>query len=333
MCRWFAYVSDTEPCILEDVLIHPQHSLTKQVNEHYFPGLLSHEPGASTTKQEIKIRNALYNMDGMGMAWYTNARQAFDECKGLRPAVYKTISTPLNDFNFRSLAANTSTKACFAHIRAASGGVVSPVNNHPFIFGRHAFMHNGTVENFTLIRRELCTFIEADCFANIKGSTDSEHLAALYMTFLTDGQGKAAWERQYPLAKMKDALQKAIMLVLALQQKQFGPAVAESLVACRFRNHKSEQPPSLYYSTTAGVTLNRKYPGDPDGQHENECATCRPRDHGPHVIVASEPSTYKREEWTLVPKNNVLTADRDGNVTVEPIVFAKEWDGKAESDE
>jgi glutamine amidotransferase len=37
MCRWFAYISPTEPCLLEDVLVTPKHSLAKQVHEHYLP--------------------------------------------------------------------------------------------------------------------------------------------------------------------------------------------------------------------------------------------------------------------------------------------------------
>lgn len=34
---WFAYISPTEPCLLEDVLVTPKHSLAKQVSEHYLP--------------------------------------------------------------------------------------------------------------------------------------------------------------------------------------------------------------------------------------------------------------------------------------------------------
>lgn len=57
--------------------------------------------------------------------------------EGLRPALYRTIQPPLNDMNFRSICANTETRVLFAHIRAASGGAIATVNNHPFVFGRH----------------------------------------------------------------------------------------------------------------------------------------------------------------------------------------------------
>jgi hypothetical protein len=41
------------------------------------------------------------------------------------------------------------------------------------------------------------------------------------------------------------------------------------MVAMRVRNHEREEPPSLYYSTTAGVSLNSRFPGTADGG-ENE---------------------------------------------------------------
>jgi predicted glutamine amidotransferase len=103
--------------------------------------------------------------------------------QGLRPAMYKTIQPPLNDMNFRSICANTETRVCFAHIRAASGGSITPMNNHPFVFGRHAFMHNGVVSNFMEIKREVCNRMSQAAYANVQGATDSEY--ALWCTCLS----------------------------------------------------------------------------------------------------------------------------------------------------
>ena len=66
MCRWFAYISATEPCLLEDVLIAPAHALSKQVHDHYLPYLYHYEPDADAddTAKEIALRNSLYNMEG-----------------------------------------------------------------------------------------------------------------------------------------------------------------------------------------------------------------------------------------------------------------------------
>jgi len=140
MCRWFAYLSPAEPCLLEDVLIRPKNSLCRQVDHHYLPTLVPHnphDPGKSTDKA-IAVRNSLFNMDGMGVAWYTHSQEEFvNDVQGLRPASYKSTNPPVNDFNFRNLCSNTCSTVCFAHIRATSGSPVATTNNHPFIFGRH----------------------------------------------------------------------------------------------------------------------------------------------------------------------------------------------------
>jgi len=336
MCRWFAYISNTEPCLLEDVLVRPAHALTKQVNQHYLPFLFHHEVGVSDKAQmaDIRARNIFYNTDGTGIGAYTFAREEYGEVQGARPVLYKTIQPPGNDTNFLSLVSNMSTLALFAHIRMATSAV-HEYNNHPFAFGRHLFMHNGSVANFTLIRRDLCALMSPQAFAAIQGSTDSEHVGALYMTYLAANDD---WEKEYPIKEMKVALDKAISTVLRLQKK-LPPAVrdeanslnlcttdGDQLLAVRFRNHPIEQPPSLYYSTTAGVTLNRKYPDHPDGEAAEVQADVRPagqrkaaEEHGDHVIVASEPSTYKKEDWHLIPKNTAVLVDEQMKVTLEPV--------------
>src|ERR1700744_4670919 len=147
MCRWFAYLSPTEPCLLEDALITPEHALSKQVHDHYLPKLFSHLPGEQTSKLEITLENRLNNLDAFGMVWYTATRASFvpEKLEGIRPVVYKNAQPPNNDANFHSICAGTSTKALFAHIRAATGTSVAAINNRPFTFGRHTIMHNGLV--------------------------------------------------------------------------------------------------------------------------------------------------------------------------------------------
>lgn len=66
MCRWFAYVSHTEPCLLEDVLITPKNSLVKQVHEHYLPEIIATNPKKPSQDQLINARNSVNNIDGIG---------------------------------------------------------------------------------------------------------------------------------------------------------------------------------------------------------------------------------------------------------------------------
>lgn len=330
-------------CLLEDVLITPKHSICNQVHDHYLPKLIHHnENGDDKEEKEIAVRNLLFNTDGTGLAWYTNARNDFEATvEGTRPALFKTIVPPLADMNFRSICSNTSTRALFAHIRATSGSTVVAVNNHPFVFGRHSFMHNGSVSSFTAIRRAICDELDLDVYANILGSTDSEHVAALYIHYLTEGRGKAAWEEEYSTREMASAIHKAVAFVIAAQTKILGndrrpnslnlaTTDGRRLVTLRFRNSVTEQPPSLYYSTTAGVTLNRKYPDHPNadtGRSYGE-ASMKPEDHSAHVIVSSEPTTYKTEDWELIEKNSFLVMDIDGKAVTEKIKYEDGWDAE-----
>jgi len=274
-------------------------------------------------------------VDVLGLVWYTHAEQDFNGNEGSRPALYKTTQPPLNDSNFRSISANTATKVCFAHIRAATATATTPVNNHPFVFGRHSFMHNGFISDFLAVKRDMCLLMHDDAYANISGSTDSEHVAALYMTFLVGDRGKAGFEQRYETKQMNAALEETVRAIIELQKKKLGDQAQPSsmnfattdgsrLLAYRFRNHEQSQPPSLYYSTKAGVTLNRKYPDHPDGK-SNPRAHKNAKEHGRHVIVASEPSTYIEKDWTLMEKNQSLMVESDGTIHLSKVDYPRDY--------
>jgi len=262
--------------------------------------------------------------------------------EGLRPAAYKTIVPPINDINFRSICANTESRVVFAHIRAASGTPIVHTNNHPFLFGRHTCMHNGVVSNFSVIRRALCARMNDYAYAAILGSTDSEHVFALYMTYLTkeNGGDQASWEREYSVNEMAKALHDAVATILNLQQEYLGTKRTPNslnlcvtdgtkLVAYRLRNHCNQEPPSLYYSTKAGTTLNRKYEDHPDGALvQNDSGRKSRSKHGKHLIVASEPSTYRADDWHLIGREQMLLADEKGGVRIEDIPYDTKWNAE-----
>lgn len=271
---------------------------------------------------------------------YTQASSSYvKHVTGPRPALYKSQSPPINDFNFKSLCENTETHCVFAHIRASSGSVVTQVNSHPFVFGRHVFMHNGVVSNFSAIRRDLTDLLSYDAYCNVLGSTDSEHAAALYITNLTNHGDKSTWEKSYPLESMFAALRKTVVQILQLQHDKFGDqkmpnslnfctADGTKLVAIRFRNHATEQPPSLYWSEFAGRTLNTKYPGHPDSKEliNEEAALNQGEKIGKHTIVASEPTTYDENEWHLIKANHALLVDEDEEEREERIEYDRVLD-------
>lgn len=286
--------------------------------------------------------------DGTGVAFYSNVAKQFGQADIPLPQVYKTITPPTNDINFKSLCKNTSSKTVFAHVRMATSQV-QQFNSHPFAFGRHIFMHNGGIAYFNDIRRDLCSKLSTAAYGNVQGSTDSEHLAALYMTYLVKNRRdageevpedeKKAWDLDYSLKERKVALERAITEVIKLQIQFLGngpdvPTTMErsslnlcttdglKLLAFRFRNcKKDEQPPSLYYSTLAGVTLNRKYVWHPNFLNNQDPgrfaaglvgdSALPPERHGDHIIVSSEPTTRDKSnnQWTLVKENHAVMVE------------------------
>jgi len=318
MCRWLAFISD-EPMLLEDLLINAPHPITQEVHDHYIPGIVR--------TLDFDERNAPYNLDGFGITWYTKTRSEFDDSvRGPYPALYKTTSIPITDATFNFVCGNTASKCIFAHVRAATRPPVASTNNHPFIFGRHSFMQNGGIANFTDIRLEMLKETSAKYGAMIHGNTDSEHLAALYFTYLGDV------DRQYPVEHMKDSMKKAVEFVRDTQIRMLGKEVAnsmnlcatdgESLVALRYRNHPTEDPPSLYVSFTAAASLNRKHNDEWNANQNTTSAEHLVKNarhasevhgqedmynpHGYHVIVASEPVTFVEGQWLLLKKGEFL---------------------------
>ncbi len=87
---------------------------------------------------------------------------------------------------------------------------------------------------------------------------------------------------------------------------------------------------SLYYSTTAGATLDRQYSGSPNAPDSSDnrrsVGTKKPETHKRHVIVASEPTTYKKEEWTSLEKNQLIIVGKDSIPVLESGPDVKHFD-------
>ena len=153
MCRWMAYSGD--PILVEDLLFRPKHSLIDQS--------LHSRLGATTT-----------NGDGFGIGWYGDGRV---------PALFKSVDPAWNDQNLREIASQVRTPLFFAHVRASTGTPVQRTNCHPFRHGRWLWMHNGALRGFHETKRELLAAVDSSLYADIEGSTDSEALFFLALTF------------------------------------------------------------------------------------------------------------------------------------------------------
>jgi predicted glutamine amidotransferase len=152
MCRWLAYTGT--PLLLERALISPAHSFIDQS--------LHSRLGAEPT-----------NGDGFGIGWYDKAEV---------PGIFRSIEPAWNDSNLRELAAHIESGHFFAHIRAAIGSAVQQTNCHPFRHGHWLFMHNGFLDGFAQVKRELTMAIDPSLYPLISGQTDTETLFYLALT-------------------------------------------------------------------------------------------------------------------------------------------------------
>ena len=171
MCRWMAWLGQSVP--LEELLFKTQHGLIDQS--------LHSRMGAETV-----------NGDGFGVGWYGIGREA---------GVYRSVQPAWGDANLRHLAAHIESPLFMAHVRATSGGAIEQSNCHPFQHGRWLFVHNGLLAGFPLLRRDLMLAVDPELFPAIVGSTDSEVLFHLALTYGLRNDPIGALERAIGLVE------------------------------------------------------------------------------------------------------------------------------------
>lgn len=118
------------------------------------------------------------NGDGFGVGWYSEDNST--------PALLRDVGPAWNNRNLREVADHVRSPLFFAHIRASTGTAVQQSNCHPFRHGRWMFMHNGAIAGFHLMRRDLTLLVDPALYADIEGTTDSEVMFFLALTFGLD---------------------------------------------------------------------------------------------------------------------------------------------------
>jgi predicted glutamine amidotransferase len=99
------------------------------------------------------------------------------------------------DRNLDDLAAHIRSPLFMAHVRAATGTPVEQSNCHPFRHGRWLFQHNGYIDRYLDLRRELLWAVDPSLFASIDGTTDSQVMFFLALTFGLEDDPIRALER------------------------------------------------------------------------------------------------------------------------------------------
>ena len=128
MCRFVAY-HGKKPILLKTILTEWPNCLISQ-------------------SKEAKESTTCLNGDGFGIGWYN--REINDE-----PALFRSVRPAWNDANLMSIASKVLSNCSVAHIRASTVGDVALANCHPFTYKDFLFVHNGTVHNFSAIRKKL----------------------------------------------------------------------------------------------------------------------------------------------------------------------------------
>jgi predicted glutamine amidotransferase len=258
MCRWLAYSGS--PIRMEELLVKRDRSLLDQS--------LHSRLGATTT-----------NGDGFGVGWYDD--------RGM-PRLYRSTHPAWNDRNLRELAAGVSSGVFFAHIRASTGTAIQETNTHPFRHGSWLWMHNGLIREFTRMRRELVLAVDDALFPSIEGTTDSELMFYVALTFGLQEEPVGAVGRMVGLVEdvgRRHGVEHPLQMTIATSN-------GESIWAFRYSSEGDSR--SLFYSTRMD-SLKALYPdlGELAGLSDET------------RVVVSEPLGDLPGAWNEVPESHV----------------------------
>jgi predicted glutamine amidotransferase len=259
MCRWMAWSG--QPLLVEELLFKPKHGLIDQS--------LHSRMGAETT-----------NGDGFGLGWYGT---------GEGPGVYHSVAPAWGNANVRELAAHIESPLFLAHVRATSGTAVQETNCHPFRHGRWLFVHNGVLDGFHLMRRDLMLAVDPALFDGIRGSTDSEVLFHLALTFGLEDDPVRALERAIGLVEATARRYE----IRSPVQASIGVSDGERLWAVRYSSAGRSR--TLFASADASA-VRSLHPENPALQ----------RLHDGDRLVVSEPLADLPGVWNEIPESTVL---------------------------
>lgn len=276
MCRWLAYTGS--PIQMESVLFKAKHSLIDQS--------LHARLGPTTT-----------NGDGFGLGWY--GRQ--HEGQPLEPPFrYRSVHPAWNDRNLREAARAIHAPLFVAHIRAATDTPAQETNCHPFRHGQWLFVHNGVIRDYPLLRRDLMLMIAPAYFGSLEGSTDSEVMFLLALSFGLEEDPLGALARMVgaveETGRRHGVAQPINMTVGALDGKR--------LIAVRY---SSEADSRTLFHNTCVRHLRQLYPDNPQIAALDDDA----------FLLLSEPLTEMPGAWEEVPEATAIIAGH-GQVTHYP---------------
>ncbi|MGE0440125.1 MAG: class II glutamine amidotransferase [Gemmatimonadales bacterium] len=287
MCRFTLYVGPPIP--LASLVTEPEHSLIHQ-------------------SYECRERSEPLNGDGFGVAWWPATRPE-------HPAVFCSTTPAWSNRNLLELAPVVESGLIMAHVRAATvGSGTIDVNCHPFKSEGYAFMHNGDVGRFGGIKRHLTAELSDEAFGAIRGSTDSEHVFALFLD-----EARSLGRERGDAASLGAALERALGRIVTLAMKHapgadlhLNLAVSDGVSAAvvRYTNLPGHPGSSLY------LNRGRRYVCE-----SGVCRMLEPEEGAGAVLISSEPLSQE-PGWSPVPPQSLVMVAADRSVQVRPLGLA-----------
>lgn len=294
MCRVLSYCG--QPILLDNLLYGTDNSLIKQ---SYHPKFMP---------------SMMYNLAGFGMVAWDNE---FTSTK--LPYTYRTEKLPFYDENLKTISTHIKPRCLLAHIRGVEYSVKSVVslqNVHPFLFDNTdiAFAHNGNLVGFDDIRFDMARQMKPEFKKQIKGTTDSEWMYALFLSLLP----------QKKIILIKDVFDTVLELVDVLRfiRKEHGIHYSSPLnffisngsyiVASRYVLDYGRYPSANYLSPHAiyhslWYTYGEKYE-ESNGLYRMKMGRKRKS-----IIISSEPLTADSTTWLEVPEYSFIGAKQDAD--------------------
>jgi len=268
MCRWMAYSGNSIP--LELLLFQVKHNLIDQ--------------SMSSRSAETPT-----NGDGFGVGWYGTLET---------PGLFRSVRPAWNDANLRDLAAHIESPRFLAHVRATSRATVQETNCHPFRYGHWLFVHNGEIDRIDELHRDLLLAVDPKLFPSILGTTDSELMFFLALTFGLESDPLAALGRMVGFVEAtgrKRGVEQPIWMTVCVSD-------GRSLWAVRYAS--DGDAPTLYHSDEMAHLAHLH----PDIALRLG-ASAR--------VIVSEPIGQIAEIWDEIPQSTAIEV-LDGELVTKP---------------
>lgn len=239
--------------------------------------------------------------DGWGVAYYI----------GGSPHLIKSSDQAVSDQLFHRVSGVVSSQTVLAHIRNATQGNQSPLNSHPFQYGRWIFAHNGNVKSFGEHHKELVGRIHPQFRRFVLGDTDSEVLFYLFLTQME--RRKDVHRDDFSVNELAEAAADAIAEIAEVA----GPLMVDGGDPSRDENfltfivtngnimlaHQGGQP--LFYSTHKMRCPDR----DVCPSFAPECEMVSKSGFVNHLVLSSEP-LHGENVWIELEPHGMIGVDR-----------------------